>query len=693
MHLIDRLGWMLLHSVWQIALIGCVHAMFSSQLRRRSANARYLAGCVALLLMAAAPAATFLWSVTPEHSSGDNALSQNEPAAPFHTPAAATPQEGRSHAVSSRETATTSGGGQSHPESLQPGGSRQQAMAGWFASRSALIRPALPWVVGLWLLGVLVLACRPALGLYTVGRLRRVGVSPASDELNNIVARISGRMGLRRSVIIVQSALAVIPMVVGALRPMLLLPASTLTNLSPRQLEAVLAHELAHVRRHDYLVNLLQTLVETMLFYHPAVWWVSGQVRTERENCCDDLAISIVGDRAGYAEMLLVLEQSCRAPQPAAAANGGSLLQRVRRIVAPEKSASSGQGSVFLGGVMLLIISCAIGLWLVNLDSNLIAAAPVPKPAEKPASKDDPKPAEVKNKDGGTGKVQKPDDGPRSAAIPEVDRLDGEGFAKLHRAAVGGHLDDVKALVNSGANVDVRQGKFKGAPLQYAAAQGHAEVVKFLIESQARVDSADTFGRTPLMWAATHGHLEVVQLLMNHGADRNARTNTGWTPLRYAIQSENVELIKFLKGQATLNELDGDGFSELHRAASGGHADRARILLDAGADVNVRQATFKGTPLQYAASSGHAEVVKLLLDRDAAIDATDSFGRTPLMWAAQAGHMDAVRVLLDRRANPHAKTQQGWTALRYAREGGHKAVADLLDKALTTDEGSSGDKP
>jgi ankyrin repeat protein len=107
----------------------------------------------------------------------------------------------------------------------------------------------------------------------------------------------------------------------------------------------------------------------------------------------------------------------------------------------------------------------------------------------------------------------------------------------------------------------------------------------------------------------------------------------------------------------------------------------------------VRQATFKGTPLQYAASSGHAEVVKLLLDRDAAIDATDSFGRTPLMWAAQAGHMDAVRVLLDRRANPHAKTQQGWTALRYAREGGHKAVADLLDKALTTDEGSSGDKP
>ncbi|HEV7786499.1 MAG TPA: M56 family metallopeptidase, partial [Thermoanaerobaculia bacterium] len=153
-------------------------------------------------------------------------------------------------------------------------------------------------------------------------------------DLETTVRSLSRRLGIARAVRLLESAAVPVPAVIGWLRPVILVPASALAGLSPQQLEAVLAHELAHVRRHDYLINLLQAAVETLLFYHPAVWWVSSQMRRERENCCDDLAVAICGDRLGYARALADLE-GLRTPSPrlAMAADGGSLLDRIRRLV------------------------------------------------------------------------------------------------------------------------------------------------------------------------------------------------------------------------------------------------------------------------------------------------------------------------------------------------------------------------
>jgi len=135
---------------------------------------------------------------------------------------------------------------------------------------------------------------------------------------------------------VLESAVVQVPAVIGWLRPVVLLPASALTGLSPLQLDALLAHELAHVRRGDYLVNLLQTVIETLLFYHPAVWWVSARVRQEREHCCDDLAVTVCGDAMVYARALVGMEGLRVPPRAfAPAAAGGSLLHRVRRLVAP----------------------------------------------------------------------------------------------------------------------------------------------------------------------------------------------------------------------------------------------------------------------------------------------------------------------------------------------------------------------
>jgi beta-lactamase regulating signal transducer with metallopeptidase domain len=135
------------------------------------------------------------------------------------------------------------------------------------------------------------------------------GVREASAEWQRVAEHLSESLGLRRAVRLLESAAVEVPSVLGSLRPVILLPASTLTGLTPEQIEMVLAHELAHIRRHDFLVNLLQALVETLMFYHPAVWWMSRRVRIERENCCDDLAVAVCGNPLQYARALTRLEE------------------------------------------------------------------------------------------------------------------------------------------------------------------------------------------------------------------------------------------------------------------------------------------------------------------------------------------------------------------------------------------------
>src|SRR5207237_1869978 len=129
---------------------------------------------------------------------------------------------------------------------------------------------------------------------YRVRRLRTVGVSAAPAAVQQALAHTAQRLRLRQAARVLQSTLVQTAVVVGYFRPVILLPVSVVTGLSAAQLDAILAHELAHIRRHDYLVNLLQTLVETVFFYHPAVWWLSNQVRNEREICCDDIAVAVL---------------------------------------------------------------------------------------------------------------------------------------------------------------------------------------------------------------------------------------------------------------------------------------------------------------------------------------------------------------------------------------------------------------
>jgi TonB family protein len=189
------------------------------------------------------------------------------------------------------------------------------------------------WTVPIWSLGVLLFSLRLVWGARQVHSLRRRGTLPDESMLATITG-LAVRMRISRPVQVLVSTLAEAPAVVGWIRPVLLLPPATLLGLTPQQLEAVLAHELAHIQRHDYLINVLQMMVETLLFYHPAVWWTSAQIRRERELCCDDLAVGFCGDAMCYARALTTLERiRIAAPGMAMGSTGGPLRYRILRVV------------------------------------------------------------------------------------------------------------------------------------------------------------------------------------------------------------------------------------------------------------------------------------------------------------------------------------------------------------------------
>ena len=203
---------------------------------------------------------------------------------------------------------------------------------------SALV-PWLPWIATGWLLGVLSLSVWNVGGWLTAERLRLIGVSPVGPDIAGRFAKLVDRMKVSRPIRLLRSAVVESPITIGWLRPTILLPLGLITGLTPSELDAIIIHELAHVRRHDYLANLFQTMIETLLFYHPAVWWISRRIRIERENCCDDWAVAFNGDSISYARTLSRFGELRHAGDrrlpvgQVVSADGGSLVARVRRLL------------------------------------------------------------------------------------------------------------------------------------------------------------------------------------------------------------------------------------------------------------------------------------------------------------------------------------------------------------------------
>ena len=305
---VASVGWTLVHFVWQGALIGCAVAVLLALLRGARPEHRYTVACTGLLLCLVLPAVGLAMRLTDASGGKGGAI----------------------FGVAGANAGLSNG-------------------LPW----DALLRDQLGWIVACWAACALALALRMCLGLVWIRRA-------ASDEARDPAwqARLdslAAGCGISRPVHLRLVAGLSSPVTAGWWRPVVLVPASLVSNIPIHLLEALLAHELAHIRRHDYLVNLAQNVVETLLFYHPAVWWISGRIRAEREHIADDIAARQLGEPRRLALALSELDKlQFSTHHLAQAANGGDLMSRIKRLVRPDTQAPSWKAAVPVIGLAML---------------------------------------------------------------------------------------------------------------------------------------------------------------------------------------------------------------------------------------------------------------------------------------------------------------------------------------------------
>jgi len=398
------LGWALLHFLWEGTALAALAAAAMALSRRTSA--RYLVGVATLVLMLIAPVATFLFYSQPHSAIAETANSSRLVAGAW-------------------------------------------PIAKNSAARVASSAPsldAIPWLVQAWLLGVAFFSLRTAGGFLLLERERRRQSSVVSARVLEICYTLQDRLGLERAIQYCECKWLQAPAVIGWFRPIVFLPASALTGLSEDQLQAVIAHELAHIRRFDPFVNVFQVAVETLLFYHPAVWWLNKSIRAEREHCCDETAVSLCGNAVEYARALTLMEEWRSAPRFAMAANRGPLTERIVRVLGL-RTLSTGIRSIGLTGSLLcLSAALAAGNALLGMAhprlaraSSILQATPKPESTQQPSAK----PATTPKPSAAQSENPAPNANPAPSGSSYIDAMKAAGLANPS-------IDELVALKTQG---------------------------------------------------------------------------------------------------------------------------------------------------------------------------------------------------------------------------------------------------
>ncbi len=432
--IVERIGWTLVHSVWQIAIVAVVVTAVTLVSARHRASVRYFVLCAGMLACIAIPIGTFAAYRSEFEPTESIKESRGKPTSPrelaseslvrressANLDSALTPADTptiqpatiATTRTSAEQTFATFGTGDAH--ATNPGQAVQTpGELPMFARVSRALNAWLPTIFWLWIVGVIILATRPLMGIFFSRRMRHHGRSSVPENVSRLMAEACRQLRLLDAIEIAQSTLVEIPGVIGYFKPLILLPASAITGLNETQLRAILLHELAHIRRHDYLVNLLQTVVESLLFYHPLVWWLSLQIRIERENCCDDIVLEHCDNRSEYVRALVQLESGHGHPPVLAInATGGSLVKRVRRIAGKQNSRAS---NAWVAGLIVLAL-----ISLIPISQSSTWAVDPEQQAEKF------KPGDESTVGSGTIKVLVVDDAEEPVANARVERRIGD---------------------------------------------------------------------------------------------------------------------------------------------------------------------------------------------------------------------------------------------------------------------------
>lgn len=398
----------LLHFLWQGIAIAALAAAAMALCRR--AAMRYAVALGALTLMFLAPVATFLSYMQPPSAAAD-------------------PRSPTAFAVALRPIARSN----TAPKDATTNAFTSSPSDGW------------RWMVEAWLLGVTFFSLRFAGGFLLLDRKRRSQSFALSPRVLQMCYALQNQLGISRAIRYCQCKWLQAPAVIGWFRPVVFLPATALTGLTEEQLQSVIAHELAHIRRLDAFVNVFQVLVETVLFYHPAVWWLNKKIRAEREHCCDEIAVSACGNAVEYARALTLMEEWRAAPMLAAAANAGSLRERISRVLGLKTSGVEMRGINLTGSILCLAGALAAGNALVTMTNPALAhaehipagvihatsaprslalAAPAPVPAQQstPAANPAPKPSPARPQNNSE---------PTTASSSYIDQMKAVGLSDL----------------------------------------------------------------------------------------------------------------------------------------------------------------------------------------------------------------------------------------------------------------------
>ena len=695
--LVDALGWTLLHALWQGAAFALLLGLLLIALRSYSARARYIVsvGVLGAFLLTAGVSFLQLYS-SPSVGGAAGAM--------YTVPA---PQPTSTEVTS--EVPTTYPAGDKTIE--------QTATTVPFRERAVdYFDRHLPLIVTIWLLGVLVLQLRLLGRLAFTQRLRHYGSRSFPAEWAEKLCELEDRLRIRRTVQYLQSDRVTSPLTLGWLRPAVLFPTDLLDQLSRADAVAILAHELAHVRRHDFAVNLLQTFLTLFFFYHPAVWWMNQRIAEEREHCCDDLALAATQGRGiDYARTLVRLREVALLPQPALAmkaGGAGGLLLRVRRAVNGRiREASFGEGVVT---TLILIGALALGVSAtattrpnvpqieaanqLAVDSIITARELGPDSAgTTPPTIDAGPPLTLAPATPPSAPLQAPvtstddslfyllmqavyDEETAFARhlIPQVTNLDRSlddrrNFSPLMAAASENLYDIAYLLLEAGAdpNYTNRDG---WTALTEAADEGSYEVAQLLLQRGARADQRSNDAPTPLIMAASEGHLDVLELLLAEGADPLAAEGYGRTAFTAAAEEGHVHIIE------RLLELDveQDLSAAVEVAALEGNVEIIQLLTPRLAGQAMDGLVYEPDHLVGAAHERQYAVARMLVLQGADVNAATADGTTPLAAAAAERAYDVAELLLDHDARVDYAPAGHCTPLAYAAREGDSRMIELL---------------
>ncbi len=339
---IRALGWTLIHSLWQGALFSFLAGLALFILRKNSASLRYVILYTCLLLIAASSAITFsalFNSMQKLEKISNEAVEINHMLAPYVT-----------------------------DFSMDPAGTFTGNSRNLLKGIIFFTDQYLPIFVLLWFTGMLFFMLKTMGGLIYIQRIRYSKTWSTGPEWAKRLTQLANKMGIKKTVSLLESSIIKIPVVIGVLKPVILIPLGTISNVPPEQLEAILLHELAHIRRKDFLLNIIQTVLEAIFFYHPAVWWLSKNIRQEREHICDDMALSFQTESLTYIKALTTMEEMNFKPPVLASALSGrkhQLLYRIRRMIDSERLKPGFLQNLaitvfFIAGLLVLTASAAI---------------------------------------------------------------------------------------------------------------------------------------------------------------------------------------------------------------------------------------------------------------------------------------------------------------------------------------------